>query len=188
MVPYQHAQSAHFSTSLPPLQQAHSHVSYQPAGTQLSHLIHNRNGGDSDNIHKCHLCEKSFKRKSWLKRHLLSHSSVKPYNCPWCQSRHKRKDNLFQHMKLKHVHQVLQELVGMDDDGQRGADERGAHAGANGDGDNNGGSGVGGNNALVDRDPAGTSIKSLIDQGTLNKEDVKTVLNAVIVRVNGEDR
>lgn len=61
-------------------------------------------------VHKCHLCNKSFKRKSWLQRHLLSHSPARHFSCPWCLSKHKRKDNLLQHMKLKHTDYVLQEL------------------------------------------------------------------------------
>lgn len=61
-------------------------------------------------VHKCHLCNKSFKRRSWLRRHLLSHSPARHFSCPWCLSKHKRKDNLLQHMKLKHTDYVLQEL------------------------------------------------------------------------------
>lgn len=60
--------------------------------------------------HRCPLCDKCFKRKSWLRRHLLSHSPERHFGCPWCLSKHKRKDNLLQHMKLKHTQYVLKEL------------------------------------------------------------------------------
>ncbi|CCC70574.1 hypothetical protein NCAS_0F00900 [Naumovozyma castellii] len=66
---------------------------------------------DSENaVYICHICSKNFKRRSWLKRHLLSHSSERHYFCPWCLSRHKRRDNLLQHMKLKHSKNLINEL------------------------------------------------------------------------------
>lgn len=114
-------------------------------------------------LYRCSMCEKSFKRKSWHQRHLLSHSSFKPYNCPWCQSRHKRRDNLFQHMKTKHVHQVLQELMEAGDlDGSMGTNVR----------------------LAIDDMVAGPSIRTLVQDGRVKKERVKTVLNAVIARVH----
>lgn len=68
--------------------------------------------------HCCPMCDKCFKRKSWLRRHLLSHSPERHFGCPWCLSKHKRKDNLLQHMKIKHTEFVLEKLrnynVGID--------------------------------------------------------------------------
>ncbi|QLG72267.1 hypothetical protein HG535_0C06220 [Zygotorulaspora mrakii] len=33
---------------------------------------------------KCHICERSFAKKSHLERHLLSHSAEKPFHCSYC--------------------------------------------------------------------------------------------------------
>lgn len=113
---------------------------------------------DQGYIHKCHLCDKSFKRKSWLKRHLLSHSPERHFSCPWCLSKHKRKDNLLQHMKLKHADNVLQELklhhVDFNDDLE---------------------------NAVT---TSNNNIKTLLYEGKLNKDEVKKVLNSLIDRHN----
>lgn len=88
----------------------HQQQVHQEPNTQLPKL----NGLS----HHCPMCDKSFKRKSWLRRHLLSHSPERHFGCPWCLSKHKRKDNLLQHMKLKHTEFVLEKLrnhnVGID--------------------------------------------------------------------------
>lgn len=39
---------------------------------------------NSDGPNKCHLCGKGFNKATYLKRHILSHSSVKPYKCDIC--------------------------------------------------------------------------------------------------------
>ncbi|AQZ16642.1 MOT3 (YMR070W) [Zygosaccharomyces parabailii] len=98
--------------------------------------------------HRCPLCEKAFKRKSWLRRHLLSHSPERHFSCPWCLSKHKRKDNLLQHMKVKHTAYVLQELKSR--------------------------------NVAIEGDVSGDSIRTLLCEGRLNKDDVKRVLNGLI--------
>ena len=48
-----------------------------------------------DGPKKCHLCGKGFSKASYLKRHVLSHSSVKPYRCDICNW------GFFQHCNLK---------------------------------------------------------------------------------------
>ncbi|SCU92105.1 LAFA_0F08042g1_1 [Lachancea sp. 'fantastica'] len=122
---------------------------------------------------RCNLCVKSFRRRSWLKRHLLSHSSFKPHGCPWCQSRHKRRDNLFQHMKTKHPREVLQELyktgncVNMSDIEQFMSSGPLFEDGATG--------------------ITGPSIRTLVEQGRVRKDRVKIVLNELATRFNGED-
>ena len=42
-------------------------------------------------------CSKSFKKKSKLERHILSHSSAKSFVCPACNHSFKRKDHLKRH-------------------------------------------------------------------------------------------
>ena len=44
----------------------------------------NNNSETPDGPHKCHLCGKGFNKATYLKRHILSHSSVKPYKCDIC--------------------------------------------------------------------------------------------------------
>lgn len=111
-------------------------------------------------VHKCHLCNKSFKRKSWLKRHLLSHSPERHFSCPWCLSKHKRKDNLLQHMKLKHTDYVLQELR-LHNVNVNGSDLK----------------------KLITRSNS-NNIRTLLYEGRLNKDEVKKVLNSLIDRHN----
>ncbi|CCF55624.1 hypothetical protein KAFR_0A01860 [Kazachstania africana CBS 2517] len=113
-------------------------------------------GGNLTLIHSCHLCEKSFRRKSWLKRHLLSHSTERQFLCPWCLSRHKRKDNLLQHMKLKHSNYLVIELK----------KNNAVFSCVNG----------GNREKLNDTD----DIRNLISLGVINKDDVKKVINKLI--------
>lgn len=113
-------------------------------------------------IHKCHLCEKSFMRKSWLKRHLLAHSTERHFLCPWCLSRHKRKDNLLQHIKLKHSKYLIEELkkTNCTFNWKTNSEEEKL--------------------ILTKND----SVKTLLCQGVLNKEDVKKVINKLIEKGN----
>ena len=42
-------------------------------------------GSQSDTpLKKCHICGRGFNKTTYLKRHILSHSSVKPYKCNIC--------------------------------------------------------------------------------------------------------
>ncbi|SSD61089.1 uncharacterized protein SCODWIG_02850 [Saccharomycodes ludwigii] len=58
----------------------------------------------------CKVCDKCFVRYSWLKRHELSHASDKKFHCVYCNSKHKRKDNLLQHLRIKHPGELLSEI------------------------------------------------------------------------------
>lgn len=59
---------------------------------------------DESYDYQCEKCNKAFKRKSGLKRHLLSLSVARLFFffCHWCLSKPKRRDNLLQHFKSKH--------------------------------------------------------------------------------------
>ncbi|NWZ30081.1 MAZ protein, partial [Asarcornis scutulata] len=47
----------------------------------------------------CEMCGKAFRDVYHLKRHKLSHSDEKPFQCPVCQQRFKRKDRMSYHVR-----------------------------------------------------------------------------------------
>ncbi|XP_069782982.1 myc-associated zinc finger protein [Narcine bancroftii] len=49
--------------------------------------------------HCCELCGKAFRDVYHLNRHKLSHSDEKPFECPVCQQRFKRKDRMSYHVR-----------------------------------------------------------------------------------------
>ncbi|XP_043942271.1 myc-associated zinc finger protein isoform X2 [Protopterus annectens] len=49
--------------------------------------------------HACEMCGKAFRDVYHLNRHKLSHSDEKPYECPICQQRFKRKDRMSYHVR-----------------------------------------------------------------------------------------
>lgn len=59
---------------------------------------------------KCRICGKQFlPSPSWkqkLMRHLMTHSGVKPFSCPYCQYRCARRDSLKLHTMRKHGRQL----------------------------------------------------------------------------------
>ncbi|XP_028414748.1 zinc finger protein 184-like [Dendronephthya gigantea] len=46
----------------------------------------------------CHICFKTFRDASTLKRHLLTHSDERPYKCTECDKAFRRKDHLQEHV------------------------------------------------------------------------------------------
>ncbi|XP_067884610.1 myc-associated zinc finger protein isoform X2 [Heterodontus francisci] len=50
--------------------------------------------------HSCELCGKAFRDVYHLNRHKLSHSDEKPFECPVCQQRFKRKDRMSYHVRM----------------------------------------------------------------------------------------
>uniref|UniRef100_A0A8C7R1A3 MYC-associated zinc finger protein a (purine-binding transcription factor) n=1 Tax=Oncorhynchus mykiss TaxID=8022 RepID=A0A8C7R1A3_ONCMY len=59
-------------------------------------------GGGPNQVRKNHACEacgKAFRDVYHLNRHRLSHSDEKPYHCPICQQRFKRKDRMSYHVR-----------------------------------------------------------------------------------------
>lgn len=63
---------------------------------------------DEKKIHECPLCHMKFQRPEHVKRHMLSHSSEKPFECPesGCNKRFNRNDNLKQHLRNIHKKQI----------------------------------------------------------------------------------
>ena len=49
--------------------------------------------------HACETCGKAFRDVYHLNRHRLSHSDEKPFSCPVCQQRFKRKDRMSHHVR-----------------------------------------------------------------------------------------
>ncbi|XP_030633575.1 vascular endothelial zinc finger 1b [Chanos chanos] len=49
--------------------------------------------------HPCEMCGKAFRDVYHLNRHKLSHSDEKPFECPICQQRFKRKDRMTYHVR-----------------------------------------------------------------------------------------
>ena len=52
-------------------------------------------------IHKCDVCEKSFRKVAVLKRHLLLHSGEKPHKCAHCNKSFASRGNLKSHLESK---------------------------------------------------------------------------------------
>lgn len=50
--------------------------------------------------HKCSMCEKSFTRRRELLRHENVHTGFKPFKCPTCSKAFSRKDKLARHEKI----------------------------------------------------------------------------------------
>ncbi|CAI8504046.1 unnamed protein product [Pichia kudriavzevii] len=61
-------------------------------------------GKDGKKVHECPLCKMAFQRPEHVKRHMISHSSSRPFECPEpnCSKRFNRKDNLNQHLRNIH--------------------------------------------------------------------------------------
>lgn len=61
-----------------------------------------------EKVHQCNKCEKIFNRATHLKRHLATHSDVKPYSCEICDKRFRRVDHLNIH---RHHHSSIKPHV-----------------------------------------------------------------------------
>jgi uncharacterized Zn-finger protein len=57
----------------------------------------------SDTLHKsCILCDRTFTKTSQLKRHMQTHTKVKPFPCPFCPKAYGDKRNQVSHMAKHH--------------------------------------------------------------------------------------
>ncbi|KAI9291276.1 hypothetical protein K502DRAFT_326372 [Neoconidiobolus thromboides FSU 785] len=56
---------------------------------------------NNEKRYTCHLCDKSFKQKVHLTRHIKEHSGTKPYSCKICFVSFKRLENYNQHVQSK---------------------------------------------------------------------------------------
>lgn len=54
---------------------------------------------DDSNKNTCSTCFKSFKKPSTLKRHLITHTNIKPFKCNYCGRAFNVKHNLVRHKK-----------------------------------------------------------------------------------------
>ncbi|XP_054615691.1 myc-associated zinc finger protein [Dunckerocampus dactyliophorus] len=75
----------------------------QAAVVVVGSVEQNPNPGPNTNQvrknHACEACGKAFRDVYHLNRHRLSHSDEKPYSCPVCQQRFKRKDRMSYHVR-----------------------------------------------------------------------------------------
>ncbi|TID13541.1 hypothetical protein CANINC_004899 [Pichia inconspicua] len=67
-----------------------------------------KSGNEDKKVHECPLCHMKFQRPEHVKRHMLSHSSEKPFACPepGCNKRFNRNDNLKQHLRNIHKKKI----------------------------------------------------------------------------------
>ncbi|KAA8585727.1 hypothetical protein FQN60_004421, partial [Etheostoma spectabile] len=71
----------------------------QAAVVVVGSMEQNPNPNQVRKNHACEACGKAFRDVYHLNRHRLSHSDEKPYSCPVCQQRFKRKDRMSYHVR-----------------------------------------------------------------------------------------
>lgn len=68
-----------------------------------SSQISPRNYVRSSSVFMCEICHKHFPFKSYLIRHMYSHSGEKPISCPYCTQKFYLKGNLNAHIRRMHT-------------------------------------------------------------------------------------
>lgn len=59
---------------------------------------------DFDHTYICIICELFHTSNSqYMKRHIRKHTGDKPFECTYCDYRASRKDNLWVHIKMRHM-------------------------------------------------------------------------------------
>ncbi|XP_049435775.1 zinc finger protein with KRAB and SCAN domains 8-like [Epinephelus fuscoguttatus] len=89
----EHGESGSTSNVQPDPQKSHTHYLIN---TNLSGICCNT----GKKFLKCDTCEKTFRYRSDLQRHLLIHTGEKPYSCNMCGKRFNQKARLSGHMRI----------------------------------------------------------------------------------------
>lgn len=50
----------------------------------------------------CEICQRLFSRKQFVRRHMATHSTSRPYQCNYCPKNYKYTKNLNRHLKRAH--------------------------------------------------------------------------------------
>ncbi|KAG7281420.1 hypothetical protein CRUP_029869 [Coryphaenoides rupestris] len=90
MAPMQHHHHHHHQ---------HQHQNQHQHQHQHQHSIAKKPPKPVKKNHGCDMCGKAFRDVYHLNRHKLSHSDEKPFECPICQQRFKRKDRMTCHVR-----------------------------------------------------------------------------------------
>lgn len=61
-------------------------------------------------LFRCNLCEKHFITNWRLKRHIVSHNIVRPHKCDFCEKRYKLKHDLTKHIRDIHSNEIPESI------------------------------------------------------------------------------